>query len=62
MRSVKRIKTSSDEYSLINTESIMNLENYDFVIPNAIVDPGKNRQWMLKSFSGSLGTKIAMKS
>ena len=39
----------------------MHLENYDFVIPNAIVDLDKNHQWMLKSFSDSLGTKIATK-
>lgn len=42
VRSIKRIKTFPDEYSLINIKSIMNLENCDFVIPNAIVDTGKN--------------------
>ena len=42
VRRIKRIKTFPDEYSLINVESVINLENYEFVIPNAIVDTGKN--------------------
>lgn len=29
MRRIKKIKTFPDEYSLINIESIINLENYD---------------------------------
>ena len=52
----------SEECSLINIESIMDLENYDFAVPNTITDPGKNHQWMQKSLSDRLGNKIATNS
>lgn len=51
------------KYSLINIESIMDLENYNFLITNIIIDLSKNYQWMPKSLSDKLlQNKILTKS
>lgn len=55
MGSVKNEKLSfSKECSLINTESFMDVENYDFAIPSIIIVPGQNHPQVLKSLSDRL--------